>query len=516
MSLLTRFRSLAARRTRPAPAARRLCLQPLEDRAVPSTVVDQLTDNADPGKFVGAPALSADGTRIAFLSNLNLTGQNADGNTELFLYTTTTGVFTQVTNTTGFAFTGEPAVSGDGGWVVFTTNADLTGGNADGNAELFRYNTATATLTQVTDTTGGSLFANQAPTVSADGTRIAFVSNRDLVPVVGNLDGNAELFLWNSGTGAFTQATNTTGGYDMAVLGPAISADGSRVAFLSNRDLVAGQNADGSADYFLYDVGTGSFTQLTAIPAPGGIFRLPEVNADGSRVAFTTTANLTGANADSSFEVFLWDAGTGLTQVTNSAADSVATALSEDGSRLALSSFADLTGANADGNQEVFLYDTATGAFTQVTDTTGPDPWAVWSDAPAMTADGTRLAVLSTADLTGTGSNADGSPELFLVTVGKVAEPPAAPTPAEQLAALTADVKALVAAGKLKPSQASGLLNKLKVARKHLDAGRPAKAAQMLKAFVKQVEAFVKAKHLPAADGAALVSAARGLIDELT
>ena len=43
MSLLTRLRSLGTRRTRPAPAARRLCLQPLEDRAVPSTVVDQLT-----------------------------------------------------------------------------------------------------------------------------------------------------------------------------------------------------------------------------------------------------------------------------------------------------------------------------------------------------------------------------------------------------------------------------------------------------------------------------------------
>src|SRR5262249_23047140 len=162
-------------------------------------------------------------------------GQNADGNTEVFLYTATTGAFTQVTNTTGVNFTGAPAISGDGGWVAVTTTANLTGGNADGNGEVFRYNTATGTLTQATDTNGGSFFANQSPTLSGDGSRMAFTSTRDLVPTVGNADGNAELFLWNSGTGTFTQATNTTGGNSTAVLGPAISADGNRVAFLSTR-----------------------------------------------------------------------------------------------------------------------------------------------------------------------------------------------------------------------------------------------------------------------------------------
>jgi Tol biopolymer transport system component len=386
----------------------------------PAAVVEQLTDGADTSRFAGSPAMSADGTRIAFLSNLDLTGQNADGNTEVFLYAAATKTFTQVTNTTGFSFTSDPAISGDGGWVAFTTNANLTGANADGNAELFRYNTATGTLTQLTDTTGGSFFANQVPTLSGDGSRIAFTSTRDLVPAVGNADGNAELFLWAAGTGTFTQATNTTGGDSTAVLGPAISADGNRVAFLSTRDLVPGRNADGSSDYFLYDVGAGSFTQLTAIPIPGGIFTLPKVDANGSRVVFSTSADLTGQNADGSEEVFLWDAATGLTQVTNAVdTDSVASAISADGTRIALSSTADLTGTgkNADGNQEVYLYNTATATMTQVTDTTGADPTAVWSDAPAMSADGTRLAVLSTADLTGTGKNADGSTELFLVPV---------------------------------------------------------------------------------------------------
>jgi len=52
------------------------------------------------------------------------------------------------------------------------------------------------------------------------------------------------------------------------------------------------------------------------------------------------------------------------------------------------------------------------GVITQVINTVDAD-----SVASAISADGTRLAVLSTADLTGTGKNADGSTELLLVTV---------------------------------------------------------------------------------------------------
>ena len=99
------------------------------------------------------------------------------------------------------------------------------------------------THTQITSSTGGGNFA---PSINSDGTRIAFYSDGDLVPG-GNADGNSEIFLWTSGSG-ITQITSSTLGGNF---NPSINSDGTRIAFESNRDLVPGGNADGNSEIFL-------------------------------------------------------------------------------------------------------------------------------------------------------------------------------------------------------------------------------------------------------------------------
>ncbi|KAB2958953.1 MAG: hypothetical protein F9K13_12050, partial [Candidatus Methylomirabilis oxygeniifera] len=136
--------------------------------------------------------------------------------------------------------------------------------------------------------------------LSADGTRIAFVSNRNLTPD-GNQDGNEEIFLWTTGVG-FTQITNTTGG---ASFEPSLSADGTRIAFVSNRNLTPDGNQDGNEEIFLWTTGVG-FTQITN--TAGGISLEPSLSADGTRIAFTSYNDLTPGspgNADGSEEIFL-------------------------------------------------------------------------------------------------------------------------------------------------------------------------------------------------------------------
>jgi hypothetical protein len=73
---------------------------------------------------------------------------------------------TEITFTTG-AGIDVPSINGDGTHIAFTSNRDLTGDNADGNFEIFLYDTESGTFTQVTDTTGGS---TGQTSINSDGT----------------------------------------------------------------------------------------------------------------------------------------------------------------------------------------------------------------------------------------------------------------------------------------------------------------------------------------------------------
>ena len=300
------------------------------------------------------PSLSGDGTRIAFFSAADLMGGNADRNFEIVRYDVGSGSFTQITDTTGDTFAVGLAVSlnRDGTRLGFQSNRNLTGGNADGNFETFLYDSTTGGFTQVTDTTG--LGGNGVPSLSGDGTRLAFVSDHNLTGR--NADANVEIFLYDTQTGDFTQVTdtpNTAAGFNG---GRSLSGDGTHLAFVSNHNLTGG-NADGNAEIFLYD-STGGIAQVT--DTTGGGLTAPSLNGDGTRLAFGSNHNLTGGNADGNLETFLYDVGSGsFTQVTDTTGNSggfgYGVSLNGDGTRLVIASTRDMTGGNPDGNVEIFL-----------------------------------------------------------------------------------------------------------------------------------------------------------------
>ncbi|HWQ68647.1 MAG TPA: CARDB domain-containing protein [Patescibacteria group bacterium] len=345
------------------------------------------------------PSMTADGTRIAFASSDDLVPDgNPDGNREIFLWTQGTG-FTQLTNTTG-GHAYRPAISADGTRIAFYATSNPTDGNPDGNGEIFLW-TSPSTITQLTTTTGGG---NSTPSINADGTRIAFYSDRNVVPD-GNPDGNFEIFLWTGGDG-FTQITTSTGGNNFT---PSISADGTRIAFYSNRNLT-GENADVNQEIFLWTASNG-FTQLTDTAVKTNF--APSISADGTRIAFLSANDLVpGGNKDENFELFLWTDGTGFTQLTDTTEGSSGPPfIAPDGTRIAFISDHDLIpGGNTDENEELFLWTDGTG-FTQLTDTTEGDDWDASITAIA---NGTRIAVASVRDLV-PGGNADGNSEIFLL-----------------------------------------------------------------------------------------------------
>ncbi len=223
--------------------------------------INQVTDSTLAANF--RPSINKDGSRIAFVSNADLApGSNPDGNQEIFLYDNSTGI-SQVTTTGSGVINEQPSISGDGSRIAFVSNADLApGNNPDGNQEIFLY--STTGISQVTTT--GSGFTNEQPSISDDGTRIAFVSNDDLTGGGSNPDGNPEIFVaFDFYNVTFDQVTSTT--IPITNSHPSINKSDTHVAFVSNGDLITGDNSDGNQEIFLAECNIIDLTLTKSAPS---------------------------------------------------------------------------------------------------------------------------------------------------------------------------------------------------------------------------------------------------------
>ncbi|OWY59711.1 hypothetical protein B7486_73115, partial [cyanobacterium TDX16] len=160
----------------------------------------------------------------------------------------------------------------------------------------------------------GTGLLTRSGTISANGDRVSFASQID--PLGTNPDGNSEIFVRDLSASTTIQVTDTVGGFNGS-LSPALDADGSTVVYVSDRDLDAGQNADGDVEIFLSDVAGGAdqLTNSTLDPSP-----LPEpaISGDGNRVAWIGPEDTLGTNEDENQEIWLHDVtGIGAQQLTS-------------------------------------------------------------------------------------------------------------------------------------------------------------------------------------------------------
>jgi len=117
---------------------------------------------------------------------------------------------TQLTTNTAYDIT--PSFSGDGSKIAFMSNRD-------GNFEIYVMNADGTSQTRLTNNAA----YDGLPSFSGDGSKIAFFSDRD---------GNWEIYVMNvDGTGQ-TNLSNNPAADD----NPSFSGDGSKIAFSSNRD----------------------------------------------------------------------------------------------------------------------------------------------------------------------------------------------------------------------------------------------------------------------------------------
>ncbi len=351
---------------------------------------------ADPATFfqIGgtravAPAISQDGSRIAFASKDDPLGTNADGNSEIFLFDGAKLI--QVTNTSPGDLSNriangnfQASISDDGRFIAFSSNRDLAEQNGDGNLEIFICDTVTNSFTQLTNSSGIVGFSDAK--ISGNGASVAYIrdggtapsSNRDLLeqPRVGL--GPISLLAANVPSLKMTY-------------GRAISVDGTRVVY-------SAETATNSSQVFLYDGRNGGVVkQITSLGARATEVPLhPTISGDGTRVAFATRRNVIGGNSDASVELYVFDIPTAqFSKITNSpssATADVVSSLNDDGSIVAFNFPRVLSGAvaNSDSanNSEIYVTTVparpAFGALTAILNgaSFGHEPSAIKAVAP--------------------------------------------------------------------------------------------------------------------------------------
>ena len=304
--------------------------------------VTQLTDTA--GCTNANPSSNLNGALVAFDSDCD-TGANADRNVEIFVTSNVASV--QVTDST-FCTSLAPSISSNGGLVSFDSDCDLTGANLDQSVEIFR-SVVGGPATQLTDDRTATGCASINAWSDAPGTTVVFESDCDLVG--SNADQVNEIFRSRSGN-VLNQLTSSPGEPCTNVT-PVISLDGRSVVFSSDCDLTD-ENVDLSSEIFGLSSTTG-LAQLTDDVGTSGCESLAPSAATADRVVYYGYCNPTGENNDGNLEVFSRVDGNVAQLTQTQACWSTSPKTSGDGTTVFYLSSCNLSGSDSDGEPDIYV-----------------------------------------------------------------------------------------------------------------------------------------------------------------
>ncbi|RFF29151.1 hypothetical protein DZC52_14975 [Wenzhouxiangella sediminis] len=203
------------------------------------------------------PALSHDGSRVAFMTYSDLLASDTNSRPDVVVKNTVSGVLELVSVTpAGFAGNGgsfNPAVSADAVIVAFRSEAsDLVAGDDNGRWDIFVRDRTAATTIRVSVASDGTQADHHSSeaSISDDGRFVAFRSlAANLVP--GDTNGRADIFVHDRVTGQTVRvgqpAVGESDGHSAA---PAISGNGAWIVFESDASNLVPGDTNRARDIF--------------------------------------------------------------------------------------------------------------------------------------------------------------------------------------------------------------------------------------------------------------------------
>lgn len=317
------------------------------------------------------------------------------------------------TGAKGNADSGEPSISKTGRYIAFNSDAsNLVPGDTNGQADCFVRDQGSKRTERVSLSSGGAQANGYcfAPAISQDGRFVAFESNA--TNLGGSTNGVPQIYLHDRVTGSTVlvseRASGGQGGNGQSA-DPAISRDGQFVVYESQATDLVNNDTNDASDIFLYNRGTGNTSRVSVrssgAQANGGSFN-PAISANGKVIVFDSQAgNLVSKDTNGRRDVFIHNRVTKKSKIVSvNSKGRLGNGASRDaaingaGRFVAFSSFAtNLVKPDSNGSMDLFLHDRKTGKTTKLSVAHNGTQAAGWSGYPTISNSGRYIAFKSRA-----------------------------------------------------------------------------------------------------------------------
>ncbi|MFI7601327.1 TolB family protein [Actinoplanes sp. NPDC049681] len=367
----------------------------------------------------------------------NLVGGDRNGVLDVFVRDTATGTTTLVSvDSSGVqadAPSFDPSISADGRYVAFASSAsNLAPEDKNDANDVFVRDLQAGTTTRVSVTAsaaaGGWHADSELPAISGNGRFIAFETEARLVTT--DTDGLRDVYVFDRVTGTPERMTVTPTGEPANQhtfwAGTGISDDGRFVTFESEASNLVAGDVNGQKDVFVRDRQQ-DVTKLVSITPAGvqgnGRSEDPSISADGRSIAFVTWATNLGEGTDGGWErkVYVKDVRTGqLSREDRNSSGAFVGAreprLSADGSYLALTAGSGSMENDWSGGSNVYVRDRRSGEVVPASHGTTGKPAVQACLDIALSADGRHVAFISD-DGSLVDGDTEGKDNVFLTTL---------------------------------------------------------------------------------------------------
>jgi WD40-like Beta Propeller Repeat len=362
----------------------------------------KVSQRVDPvGGDSTTPAVSQSALLVAFASRaINLVIGDTNDARDIFVRHRNNGSITRVTvSSSGVEANADselPSIDSTGAYVVYGSFAsNLVPGDTNSVRDVFLHHTPSATTTRISRSSGGvqGNGTSSDPAISGNGRYIAFTSTATNL-VSGDTNNANDIFVGDRLTGAVSRVSvRTDGGQgNDGSFHPAISFDGRYVAFSSRATNLVSSDTNGAQDVFVYDRQSATITRVS-VRSNGGQADGDSVDPSFARrgnayvVGFNSTAtNLVGNDTNGVGDVYVYTSqprltvrasvsGTGDQGNGSSSRATVSDASITTGSQyVAFTSQANnLVPGDTNNESDIIRFDLATGQTCRFSVATGGD-----------------------------------------------------------------------------------------------------------------------------------------------